>query len=71
MGMHVGQSILLGAWLGVMAEGGLRGARVRHDYAETLTDLYVDEHLRPLQEWATEHGVKFRAQAAFARNEEV
>jgi hypothetical protein len=27
MGMHVGQAILLGAWRGVMAEGGLRGAR--------------------------------------------
>jgi hypothetical protein len=27
MGMHVGQAILLGAWRGVMAEGGLRGPR--------------------------------------------
>jgi hypothetical protein len=26
LGMHVGQAILLGAWRGVMAEGGLRGA---------------------------------------------
>jgi hypothetical protein len=44
------------------------GARVRHDYAETLTDLYVDQHLKPLQEWAVSHGVKFRAQAAFGQN---
>ena len=27
MGMHIGQAILLGAWRGVMAEGGLRGPR--------------------------------------------
>jgi hypothetical protein len=27
MAMHVGQAILLGAWRGVMAEGGLRGPR--------------------------------------------
>jgi hypothetical protein len=27
VGMHVGQAILLGAWRGLMAEGGLRGAR--------------------------------------------
>jgi hypothetical protein len=26
-GMHIGQAILLGAWRGVMAEGGLRGPR--------------------------------------------
>src|SRR3954451_17416748 len=44
------------------------GSRVRHDYAETLTDLYVDQHLKPLQKWAVSHGVKFRAQAAFGQN---
>ena len=27
LGMHAGQAILLGAWRGVMAEGGLRGPR--------------------------------------------
>jgi hypothetical protein len=30
LGMHVGQAILLGAWRGLMAEGGLRGPRARH-----------------------------------------
>jgi hypothetical protein len=44
------------------------GSRVRHDYAETLTDLYVDQHLKPLQEWAVKHGVRFRAQAAFGQD---
>jgi hypothetical protein len=27
LGMHVGQAVLLGAWRGIMAEGGLRGPR--------------------------------------------
>jgi hypothetical protein len=27
LGMHAGQAVLLGAWRGLMAEGGLRGAR--------------------------------------------
>ncbi|MEA2124330.1 MAG: hypothetical protein QOI80_1112, partial [Solirubrobacteraceae bacterium] len=41
------------------------GARVRHDYLETLTDLYVDNHLKVFQRWARTHGMRFRTQAAF------
>jgi hypothetical protein len=33
MGMHVGQAILLGAWRGIMAEGGLRGPRASAMFA--------------------------------------
>src|SRR5918911_1129158 len=33
VGMHVGQAILLGAWRGLMAEGGLRGARASAMFA--------------------------------------
>ena len=33
LGMHVGQAILLGAWRGVMAEGGLRGPRASAMFA--------------------------------------
>ncbi|MDW5596006.1 glycosyl hydrolase [Conexibacter stalactiti] len=47
------------------------GRRIRHDYYETLTDLYVDEHLQPFVDWAAEHGVKFRTQAAFGQNLDV
>lgn len=47
------------------------GERIRHDYYETLTDLYVDEHLQPFQDWASEHGVKFRTQAAFGQDLDV
>lgn len=47
---------------------GADGERVRHDYYETLTDLYVDEHLQPFQDWATAHGVRFRSQAGFGQD---
>ena len=33
LGMHVGQAVLLGAWRGIMAEGGLRGARASSMFA--------------------------------------
>ncbi|MDO8187260.1 glycosyl hydrolase [Conexibacter sp. JD483] len=47
------------------------GERIRHDYYETLTDLYVEEHLQPFQDWASAHGVKFRTQAAFGQDLDV
>lgn len=47
------------------------GARYRHDYYQTLTDLYVDEHLEVIGEWATRYGMQFRAQAAYGNNFEV
>ncbi len=48
-----------------------QGRRIRHDYYETLTDLYVDEHLKPFIDWSAEQGVKFRTQAAFGQNLDV
>ncbi|WP_141576562.1 glycosyl hydrolase [Actinomadura sp. WMMA1423] len=38
------------------------GARVRDDYYRTLTDLYIAEHVKPLQTWAHARGLRFRAQ---------
>ncbi|WP_106400528.1 glycosyl hydrolase [Actinocorallia populi] len=38
------------------------GARVRDDYYRTLTDLYVDRHVKPLKKWANSLGLRFRAQ---------
>jgi hypothetical protein len=43
IGMHVGQAILLGAWRGLMAEGGLRGARASAMF--TLIRLANDQTL--------------------------
>lgn len=37
-------------------------ARVRHDWALTLTELAEERFLKPLAEWSRRHGVKLRAQ---------
>jgi hypothetical protein len=34
------------------------GERVRRDYTQTLTELWVDEHVAPLREYAHKHGLK-------------
>ncbi|MCS7043787.1 MAG: glycosyl hydrolase [Bryobacteraceae bacterium] len=37
-------------------------ARIRHDWALTLTELAEDRFLKPLWEWSRQQGVKLRAQ---------
>lgn len=39
------------------------GARVREDYNRTLSDLFRDNHLLPLQQWADTLGMTVRGQA--------
>ena len=41
------------------------GDRLRHDYFETLTDLYIDYHIAGFAEWARTHGMQYRTQPAF------
>jgi hypothetical protein len=36
--------------------------RVQQDYAKTLSDLFLDEHLKPLQRWAHQVGLTVRGQ---------
>ncbi len=36
--------------------------RVRRDLAQTLADLYIDNHLLPFKRWANDRGIGFRAQ---------
>src|SRR4051812_46592249 len=50
---------------------GGEGFRYRHDYYETETDLYVDEHLKPISAWAKGHGMKFRSQVAYGNSFDV
>lgn len=47
------------------------GARYRHDYYQTLTDLYVDNHLEVIGQWAEKYGMQFRAQPAYGNNLDV
>jgi hypothetical protein len=44
--------------------GGM-GARARHDYYETLTDLYISNQLEPMAAWARSRGLSLRAQPGY------
>ncbi len=35
---------------------------IRHDWAKTLTDLVDENYLTPINEWARQHGTRFRSQ---------
>lgn len=37
---------------------GEAGERVRHDYAQTLTELWIDNHVIPTRRWAHRHGLE-------------
>lgn len=41
------------------------GQRLRNDYFETLTQLYIEHHQVPLRDWANRHGLKLRQQPAY------
>ncbi|HEY5320550.1 MAG TPA: glycosyl hydrolase [Galbitalea sp.] len=47
------------------------GARVRRDYSRLLTDLYISDHLLPLQKWSAGHGLRHKSQAAYGQNLEA
>ncbi|MGW2049900.1 glycosyl hydrolase [Streptomyces sp. NPDC001858] len=61
---------LLPALLGAGQQGnqaavfdlGSTGAKVREDYRETVSDLYIDRYVTPMQRWARGHGLEFRVQ---------
>lgn len=39
------------------------GERIRHDYAQTLTELWVDNHVIPTRRWANRHGLEASGRA--------
>lgn len=47
------------------------GARVRRDYYRLLTDLYISEHLLPVQQWSMGHGLRHKSQVAYGQNLEA
>lgn len=47
------------------------GQRVRRDYYRLLTDLYICEHLLPLQKWSAGHGMRHKSQVAYGQNLEA
>ena len=38
------------------------GDRIREDYNQTLSDLFIDDHLKPLKAWAKDLGMTVRGQ---------
>jgi hypothetical protein len=42
------------------------GDRVRHDYWQTLDDLYAEHHFAPFEQWARSHAMHYRVQPAYA-----
>jgi hypothetical protein len=42
--------------------------KIRHDYYETLTDLYIGNHLKVFQDWAKQYGMQYKAQAAYLQD---
>jgi hypothetical protein len=42
------------------------GDRVRHDYWQTLDDLYAEHHFAPFEAWARTHAMHYRVQPAYA-----
>jgi hypothetical protein len=45
-----------------------KGDKVRNDYYTLLTDLYVEHHLTPYQQWAQKYGMQYKAQAAYGQD---
>jgi hypothetical protein len=39
-----------------------RSKDIRHDWGQTLTELFIHHFLTPLQRWSKEHGTRFRIQ---------
>lgn len=42
--------------------------KILSDYYETLTDLYVEDHLQVFQDWAEKYGMKYKAQASYGQD---
>ena len=41
---------------------GGEAAAIRHDWGQTLTELANENYLAPIQQWAQQHGTRFRSQ---------
>jgi hypothetical protein len=49
-------------YLPALAGDDERSKDLRHDWGKTLTELFVDHFLKPLERWSKEHGTRFRIQ---------
>ncbi|HVW19916.1 MAG TPA: glycosyl hydrolase [Opitutaceae bacterium] len=47
----------------LVADNGPKTADVRHDWGQTLTEVFGDNFVKPIEAWSAGHGTKFRIQA--------
>jgi hypothetical protein len=47
----------------LVGNDGSRTADIRHDWGRTLTEVFDDHFIAPIQAWAADHGTRFRIQA--------
>ncbi|WP_428957774.1 glycosyl hydrolase [Streptomyces sp. cg35] len=45
-----------------------QAAKIRADYYRLLTDLYIENHLKPFQDWARGYGMTYKSQAAYGQD---
>lgn len=43
------------------------GQKIRNDYYQTLTDLYIENHLVPMREWAAQYNLGLRFQPSYGQ----
>jgi hypothetical protein len=43
------------------------GQKIRNDYYQTLTDLYIENHITPMREWAKQFGLGLRYQPSYGQ----
>jgi hypothetical protein len=46
----------------LIGESGSVTSEIRHDWGRTLTELANENYLRPIRDWAAQHGTRFRSQ---------
>ena len=44
------------------------GQKIRNDYYQTLTDLYVENHIVPMREWAEQYNLGLRFQPSYGQS---
>ncbi|MHA7287676.1 glycosyl hydrolase [Arthrobacter sp. MDT3-44] len=44
------------------------GQKIRNDYYQTLTDLYVENHIVPMREWAAQYNLGLRFQPSYGQS---
>ena len=58
-------------WYGNESDQDAKLEKVRNDLYQTMTDLYIDNVLSPLQEWLHSYGINLRAEPSYGTHFEI